>query len=1100
MDPSKAPTPAAPEIDEEKKRKADEKKKAKAEEKAAKEAKFKAKQEQVEAEKKRAAEKKKAEAEKKSADPSGASSSASGSSSSSGVSDKAAAGDKKLRLKKEYVNPTPVGQKKDTAAPLDAAYDPPTVEAAWYDWWQQCGFFNPEKQVALQQQYGYSSENAKENFTIVIPPPNVTGSLHLGHALTNAVQDALVRYHRMRGFRTLWVPGTDHAGIATQVTVEKRLARERGVNRHDLGREAFIKEVWKWKEEYGGKINIQLRRLGSSLDWSREVFTMDEDRSKAVTEAFVRFYQEGLLYRDTRLVNWDSNLRTAISDVEVDYIDLDGPKMMTVPGHGDNRYEFGVLIEFAYKVDGSDKDELVVATTRVETMLADTAVAIHPNDPRYKHLHGKFVVHPFHGTKIPIICDDKLVDMNFGTGVVKVTPAHDPNDYECGLRHSLPMPTMLTLDGKVNAVGGQFEGLLRFDARNAVIKALEEKGLYRGKKPNPMRLGVCSRSNDVIEPRLMPQWWVKCDGLGARALQASNNGDIEFYPASQKDAFARWLSPIRDWCISRQLWWGHRIPAYLVQPKNQAPVDSNSGANWVVARSHEEALKLACQKTGLAESDLTLEQDPDVLDTWFSSGLFPFSVMGWPEKTQDLQTYYPTSILETGQDILFFWVVRMIIMGQQLTGSLPFSKVMLHAMVRDAHGRKMSKALGNVIDPLDVTEGISLEDLHAKLYTGNLDPKEIENAKAGQREDFPNGIGECGTDAMRFALCAYTSQARDINLDIKRVEGYRNFCNKIWNATKLVMLRLGAGFTPAPCKAHGAPLAIPAGARLGEQWILDSLARTVQKTEEGFQKFDFSQATSAIFAFWKDDFCDVYLETIKPILQEEGYAEEVKNATREVMYTCIDVGLRLLHPFMPFLTEELYQRIPRRPGDQIPTIMLAPFPSPAAVAPLINDQIAPGMTVAMDIVRSIRSVRSSYNVVPSKRPKVVINCTTPAQLDTAKAFTDIIKTLSLSGSLEVVNSQAPEPGFAVNVINETSQVYVDIKDLVDVDAEITKLEARRTQLENNRDALAKKINNPQFSKAPANVQEDTTSKFKALEQEIETTKNAIDNFRKLSSK
>eukprot|EP01111_Echinosteliopsis_oligospora_P002183 TRINITY_DN1317_c0_g1_i3.p1 TRINITY_DN1317_c0_g1~~TRINITY_DN1317_c0_g1_i3.p1 ORF type:complete len:792 (-),score=272.76 TRINITY_DN1317_c0_g1_i3:680-2908(-) len=729
-----------------KKLKNEEKKKAKAEEKAAKAAKVAQKKAKM------AEEEKKAEAKR-------------------AIQPKE---EKELRLKKEYVNSTPAGEKKDMTQPMEKTYDPPAVEAAWYTWWEKCGFFTPE--------YGNPSPS-NEKFIIVIPPPNVTGSLHLGHALCNSIQDALVRWHRMLGHTTLWVPGVDHAGIATQSVVEKRLWKDKKITRHDLGREPFIKEVFQWKDEYGARIVNQLKRLGSSLDWNREVFTMDDKLSRAVIEAFVLMYDQGLLYRATRLVNWCSALNTAISDIEVDYEDLDGITKLAVPGHGDKKYEFGAIWEFAYKVADSD-DELVVATTRPETMLADTAVAIHPDDPRYKHLHGKFVVHPFHQTKIPIVLDSVLVDMSFGTGAVKVTPAHDPNDYEVGLRHKLPMPELFTDEGRIGPFGGkEFEGMMRFDARDKVIKRLADMGLYKGIKPNAMRLGICSRSKDVIEPRLKPQWWVSCSTLATAAKKAEESGEMKLSPASEAKTWHRWMDGIRDWCISRQLWWGHRIPAYLASVQGKPRPDPLVQSNWFVGRNEAEARKKAAASLGVKEEEVVLEQDPDVLDTWFSSGLFPFSVFGWPDQTPDLSNFYPNTLLETGSDIIFFWVARMVFMGQALTGKVPFKEVLLHALVRDAHGRKMSKALGNVIDPIDVIEGITLEKLQEGLEKGNLPAAEIAKAKAGQAQDFPKGISECGTDALRFALCAYMAQGRDINLDIKRVEAYRAFCNKIWNAT-----------------------------------------------------------------------------------------------------------------------------------------------------------------------------------------------------------------------------------------------------------------------------------------------------------------------------
>eukprot|EP00607_Mallomonas_marina_P004904 CAMPEP_0182437452 /NCGR_PEP_ID=MMETSP1167-20130531/85058_1 /TAXON_ID=2988 /ORGANISM="Mallomonas Sp, Strain CCMP3275" /LENGTH=632 /DNA_ID=CAMNT_0024630381 /DNA_START=416 /DNA_END=2311 /DNA_ORIENTATION=- len=625
----------------------------------------------------------------------------------------------------------------------------------------------------------------EEKFVMVIPPPNVTGNLHLGHALTDSIEDTLARWHRMNGKVTLWVPGTDHAGIATQTVVEKRLKKEEGLLRHDLGREKFIQRVWDWKETYATNIRGQIERLGASVDWTREAFTMDSNLSRAVTEAFVRFYDDGLLYRDTRLINWSCALQSAISEIEVDYIDLEGRTMLSVPNHKEReKYEFGTITSFAYKVIGGEEgEEIVVATTRLETMLGDVAVAVHPDDTRYKHLQGKFLQHPFIDRKIPVITDGELVDMSFGTGAVKITPAHDPNDYQCGKRHNLEFIIVLTEDGKIASNGGMFAGMMRYDARVKMEEEMTRHNILRGKENNKMRLGLCSRSGDIIEPYLTPQWYVNCNSMAKRAVEVVKSGELKIVPTMHENTWYHWLDNIRDWCISRQLWWGHRIPAYFVRIKGEREKDKNDPANsdrWVVGRSEEEARERGAVRLGLLKSELELFQDDDVLDTWFSSGIFPFSVFGWPNNTKDLEAFYPTALLETGLDILFFWVARMVMMGLQLTDKLPFTTVYLHAMVRDKNGRKMSKSLGNVIDPNEVINGCSLVSLLDKIDAGNLPPKEIEKAKEGQKSDFPEGIPECGADALRFGLLAYTVQGRDVNLDIKRVVGYRQFCNKVW--------------------------------------------------------------------------------------------------------------------------------------------------------------------------------------------------------------------------------------------------------------------------------------------------------------------------------
>ncbi|XP_049648753.1 valine--tRNA ligase [Accipiter gentilis] len=712
-----------------------------------------------------------------------------------------------------YDLPTPPGEKKDVSVPLPESYSPQYVEAAWYSWWERQGFFKPE--------YGRSSvaePNPRGVFMMCVPPPNVTGSLHLGHALTSAIQDSLARWHRMRGATTLWNPGCDHAGIATQVVVERRLWRQRGLTRHQLGREEFLREVWRWKDEKGDRIYQQLRRLGASMDWDRACFTMDPKMCRAVREAFVRLHESGLIYRSTRLVHWSCALNSAISDIEVDKKELAGRTLLRVPGY-ETPIEFGVLVAFAYPLEGDgegEEQEVVVATTRLETMLGDVAVAVHPDDPRYQHLRGRRVRHPFTGRSLPVL-HDTFVDPSFGTGAVKITPAHDATDFEVGQRHGLPRPSVIGEDGRLINVPPPFLGLPRFTGRAAVLEALKQRGLFRGVTENPMVVPICSRSKDVVEPLLKPQWYVRCQGLARGAAAAVRRGDLRLRPPSHARTWFQWMDNIRDWCISRQLWWGHRIPAYFVtvDDPNVPPGEDGDDRYWVSGRSEEEAREKAARNFGVDPDRVTLRQDEDVLDTWFSSGLFPFSIFGWPEPSQDLEVFYPGTLLETGHDILFFWVARMVMLGLALTGRLPFREVYLHAIVRDAHGRKMSKSLGNVIDPLDVITGISLQGLHEQLESSNLDPAELERAREGQKRDFPNGIPECGTDALRFALCAYTAQGRDINLDVGRVLGYRHFCNKVWNGARFVLRALGPDYRPPPRPA--VPWPARAGGALGAE-------------------------------------------------------------------------------------------------------------------------------------------------------------------------------------------------------------------------------------------------------------------------------------------
>jgi valyl-tRNA synthetase len=799
-------------------------------------------------------------------------------------------------------------------------------------------------------------------------------------------------------------------------------------------------------------------------------------------------YESGIIYRSTRLVNWSCKLRTAISDIEVDYIEVPKMMKMKVPQH-DKAYDFGFLFEFAYKVDGSD-EELVVATTRPETMLGDTAVAVHPEDPRYKHLHGKFLKHPFVDRKIPIICDPILVDMNFGTGAVKITPAHDPNDYECGKRNKLEFINILNLDGTINANGGKYVGMKRYDCRTAIMEEFKQLGLYRGIKENPMRLATCSRSGDIIEPLLLPQWYVKCDQIGKEAADAVRNGEIEIIPETHKAVWFNWLDNIHDWCISRQLWWGHRVPAWLVNIDGK-PSDSASPDNWVVANTEEEARAAAIKKFGT--SNITLERDPDVLDTWFSSGLFPFSVMGWPnEESPDFQKYYPTSLLETGSDIIFFWVARMVMMGKFLTGKWPFKQVFLHSMVRDAHGRKMSKSLGNVIDPVDVIEGITLEGLNQTLLGGNLDPREVEKAMKGQKADFPSGISECGTDALRFALCAYTSQGRDINLDINRVVAYRNFCNKIWNATKLSFMVIGDNFSPS---ATNAPLGTESAI---DKWILSRLAAAIEDSNKGFTEFDFARATTAIYNFWLYDLCDVYLEAIKPVMREASYTEENRNAVKQTLFSCLEEGLRLIHPFMPFLSEELWQRLPRRASQKAASICIAAYPT--AVEGRTNARIEQEFTSAMELISAIRSLRMEYSVVKKVTPPLIINAKDDAFAALYTSWSSIINTLSYSATTQVARDIAEPPaGSALAIPNQYCELYVILKGLVNAEQEITKLKQKMTNAEKQLQVLVKKVTAADYTtKVPEAVREEDTKKRAASEADIAAMRKAIENFEKLS--
>ncbi|PFX27275.1 valine--tRNA ligase-like [Stylophora pistillata] len=993
---------------------------------------------------------------------------------------------KKETTKKVFVydKPTAPGEKKDVSGVMPDSYSPVYVEAAWYAWWEKEGFFKPE--------YGRESlqePNPKGLFMMCIPPPNVTGSLHLGQALTNAVEDCITRWNRQIGKTALWNPGCDHAGIATQVVVEKKLMREQGLSRHDLGREKFVEAVWKWKNEKGDRIYHQLKMMGVSVDWDRACFTMDPKLSRAVKEAFIRLHDEGLIYRNRRLVNWSCTLNSAISDIEVDKKELPGRTLLPVPGY-ENKIEFGVLVHFAYPVEGSD-EKLIVATTRVETMLGDTAIAVHPNDQRYKHLHGKFALHPFCNRKLPIVCDD-MVDPEFGSGAVKITPAHDHNDYGVGQRHNLEFVTMIDDNGNIKDLKDfhpdfkHFAGLKRFDARKVVLDALTAKGLFIKTEDNQMVVPVCSRSKDIVEPLIKPQWYVDCKEMADMAVKAVRNGDLKIIPSMHEKVWYNWLENCRDWCISRQLWWGHRIPAFFVTIDDPSvpPGEDTDGKYWVSGRTEEEVLKKAAERFNVAPEKITLKQDEDVLDTWFSSGLFPFSIFGWPEETDDYKVFYPGTLLETGHDILFFWIARMVKLGLKLTGQLPFTEVFLHAMVRDAHGRKMSKSLGNVIDPVDVIKGVSLEDLHLQLENSNLDPREIERARKGQKEDYPEGIPECGTDALRFALCAYTAQGRDINLDVLRVQGYRHFCNKLWNATKFALSGLGPDFKP------NAKPELIGNETLEDHWILSRLSYAEKTANDGFKNYDFPSATTAIYNFWLYELCDVYLEYLKPILQ--GDNKETINTARNTLYTCLENGLILLSPFMPYVTEELFQRLPRRNEDSPPSICVTPYP---AKLPWRDTSLEDELNLVQTIVKSIRSIRQEYNVTRAK-PEVYVVFSEQSLAAAVSKYAETACTLSSSERIHVVCEEKPPRGCAVATVSDKCEVHVVLKGLVDVAKEITKLEGKKDKLNGQLTKLNEAMGIADYTtKVPENVQQQNLDKLKQLETELGKIEKAIASFK-----
>ncbi|XKL60308.1 hypothetical protein PGB90_001324 [Kerria lacca] len=987
----------------------------------------------------------------------------------------------------EYCDNTPFGEKKDVSGEMPKAYSPTYVEAVWYSWWEKQKFFKPE--------YGKKSmnENIRGKFIMVIPPPNVTGTLHLGHALTNAIQDALTRWNRMKGRLTLWNPGCDHAGIATQVVVENKLWRECKKTRHDLGREEFIKKIWEWKEEKGDRIYTQLRKLGSSLDWDRACFTMEPKLSAAVTEAFVRLHENGDIYRSNRLVNWSCSLKSAISDIEVDKIELTERTMLSVPGY-DKKIEFGVLIYFAYEVIHNvefEKEYIVVATTRIETMLSDSAVAVHPDDERYKHLHGKFVIHPFCDRKIPIVCDS-FVDREFGTGAVKISPAHDKNDYEVGIRHNLAFITIFSDDGRIIGNYGKFTGMKRFDARVAVLETLKENGLFRDIKNNAMVVPICNRSKDIIEPLIKPQWYIKCDDLAKNAMAAVNNGELKIIPEYHVKIWNHWMENIKDWCISRQLWWGHRIPAYRTFVNDSALKKKFEEEEfWISGRTEEEAKKKAAETFGIDIDKIILEQDVDVLDTWFSSGLFPFSVFGWPDNTEDMEIFYPNTLLETGHDILFFWVARMVFFGQKLLNKLPFKEVFLHPMVRDAHGRKMSKSLGNVIDPVDVIYGISLEKLHEQLYQSNLDPKEIEKAIVGQKRDYPNGIPECGTDALRFALCAYMSQGRDINLDILRVQGYRFFCNKIWNAVRFTKDYM-KDFTPQN-------LTMMASSPMN-LWILSRLAAAVELCNKSFEKYEFNNATAACYNLWLYDLCDVFLECVKPVFAS-GEKRSIFNAQQTLIYV-LDCGLRLLSPFMPYITEELYQRLPIY--KPFLSICVASYPESEDYNKWRNEKLEQEVQFVQKVVHNLRSAQTDYNLPKSRsviqendkqypneqiEAECFICCTDDNLTSILQTYLLEIKTLAHWEKLKI--NETPPSGCAVLTVSNKCQIHLSLRGSIDVNKEHQKLKKSEETVIKNIDKIEKMINAPSYeTKVPFEIRVLNSEKLIQLKGELSKLEEA----------
>jgi valyl-tRNA synthetase len=910
---------------------------------------------------------------------------------------------------------------------MDKTYAPKDIEGRQYARWEAAGWFAPRSGGAP--------------YSIVIPPPNVTGTLHMGHAFQDTIMDALTRFHRMLGRETLWQPGTDHAGIATQMVVERQL-NAAGQTRHDLGREAFINRVWEWKETSGGTIARQMRRLGASVDWSRDRFTMDPGLSAAVTETFVRLFEEGLIYRGKRLVNWDPVLHTAVSDLEVQ-----------------SQEEAGSLWHLRYPLaEGSG--ELIVATTRPETMLGDTAVAVHPDDERYRHLVGRRIRLPLTNREIPIVADT-YVDPAFGTGCVKITPAHDFNDYELGLRHDLPLLNILDADAKLNdEVPAQYRGLDRFEARKLIVAELEAKGLIAKVVAHTLMVPRGDRSNAVLEPWLTDQWYVRVAPLAKPAIEAVETGQIRFVPANWDRTYFEWMRNIKDWCISRQLWWGHRIPAWY-------------GADGTIYVGRSEAEVRARHNLGTAP----LTQDEDVLDTWFSSALWPYSTLGWPESTPALKRFYPTTVLVTGFDIIFFWVARMIMMGIKFMGEVPFREVYLHGLIRDNEGQKMSKSKGNVLDPLDLIDGIELEALVEKRTTGLMQPKLAAGIEKATRKQFPDGIAAYGTDALRFTFVSLATLSRDIRFDVGRIEGYRNFCNKLWNAARFVLLSVeGEDLSPGEETPS-----------LADRWIRSRFAAAATECHEAFTAYRFDLASQALYEFTWYEFCDWYLELSKAILNSETATAAEKRATRRTLIATLEALLRALHPLMPFITEEIWQRVGPLAGRTGETIMLEPWP--VADSNDRDESIETDMRWVMDFILAIRKVRGEMDIAPSKRIEVLLGHVSAADAARIERTRHWLERLAGLGTLRALGAGEAEPESAASLLGEL-RILVPMAGLIDVAAETSRLEKRIAKLSQDLAKTAAKLSNESFlaNAPPAVVAQERarTAEFNAELAELGT--------------
>jgi valyl-tRNA synthetase len=911
---------------------------------------------------------------------------------------------------------------------MEKTFQPADIETRWYQEWEAKGYFAPQ--------------GGEQAYSIMIPPPNVTGSLHMGHGFQEAIMDALIRYHRMAGFNTLWQVGTDHAGIATQMVVERQLEAQ-GTNRHELGRDKFVEKVWEWKEQSGGTITRQLRRLGSSLDWSRERFTMDPGLSAAVQEVFIRLYREGLIYRGKRLVNWDPALHTAISDLEVI-----------------SEEEQGYLWHFDYPLAGGE-GYLTVATTRPETMLGDAAVAVHPDDERYSHLIGRMVELPLTGRQIPVIADD-YVDREFGTGCVKITPAHDFNDYEVGKRHGLPLINIFDDNAAINEEApAAYRGLDRAEARKQIVADMTAAGLLDKVDDHTLKVPRGDRSGVVIEPYLTDQWYVDAREMAKPAIAAVENGDIQFVPKQWENTYFAWMRDIQDWCISRQLWWGHRIPAWY-----DADGKIYVGASEAEVRAEH----------GLDESAI-LRQDEDVLDTWFSSALWTFSTLGWPEETKELAIFHPSSVLVTGFDIIFFWVARMIMMTLHFRKEVPFHTVYVHGLVRDSEGQKMSKSKGNVIDPIDLIDGIELDELLEKRTAGMMQPQLAKKIEQATRKQFPDGINAYGTDALRFTYFSLASTGRDIRFDIGRIEGYKNFCNKIWNAARYVLMN---------CEDQDCGLDANAELELSlaDRWIISQLQETEAAVASAVAHYRFDHASQALYEFIWNQYCDWYLELSKPVLWDDNAPAAAKRGTRRTLIRVLETWLRLLHPFMPFITEEIWQTVGPLAGKSGPTIMLQPYPrsDEKGVDTVANADIE----WLKGVIVGVRNIRGEMNIPPGKQLNVLLangDDRDKKRLDDNRTF---LKKLAKLADITWLSANEPTPVAATALVGEL-EILVPMAGLIDKDAELARLDKEIEKLEKDVSRIQGKLGNPAFvDKAPADVVAKEREKMQSQQQALAT--------------